>query len=162
MKTITFMRHGKSSWEFDISDDQRPLKKRGRKEAILVAKKFNETNRVKVDLLISSYAKRAYETCKIYCETVGVSIDEINVNNHMYDFSGNQVLELIKSLDNSVQHVMLFGHNYAFTNLVNLFGSTYIENIPTAGLVSISFNSEVWKNLGSGTIKLKLFPKELR
>merc|ERR1712176_115361 len=103
-----------------------------------------------------------YETCKIYCETVGLSTDEINVNDHMYDFSGNQVLELIEGLDNSVKHVMFFGHNYAFTNLVNLFVPTYIENIPTAGLVSISFNSGVWKNLGSGTIKLKLFPKELR
>ena len=58
------MRHGKSSWEFDISDDQRPLKKRGRKEAILVATKFNETNRVKVDLLISSYAKELMKPAK--------------------------------------------------------------------------------------------------
>ncbi|MGV6832288.1 MAG: SixA phosphatase family protein [bacterium] len=162
MKTVTFMRHGKSSWEYDVSDDRRPLKKRGQREAKLVAKRFNELNDIKVDLIISSYAKRAHDTCKIYCDTVGFSIDQIEVNDRMYDFSGNQVLEIIKGLDNSVNHVMLFGHNYAFTSLVNLLGSTYIENVPTAGLVSISFNNEDWKNLGSGITKYTIFPKDLR
>ena len=71
MKTVTFMRHGKSSWEYDVSDDIRPLKKRGQREVSLVARRFNEVNEIKVDLIISSYAKRAHDTCKIYCDTVG-------------------------------------------------------------------------------------------
>ena len=42
---------------------------------------------------------------------------------------------------------MVFGHNYAFTNLVNQLGNKYIENVPTSGMVKIDFEIEHWKDL---------------
>lgn len=40
MKEIIFVRHGKSSWEFDVIDRDRPLAARGVKDAKLVAEQF--------------------------------------------------------------------------------------------------------------------------
>jgi phosphohistidine phosphatase len=56
---------------------------------------------------------------------------------------------------------MIFGHNHAFTSIVNTFGNSYIENVPTSGLVMLEFNINNWQDLTHGKTALILFPKDL-
>jgi phosphohistidine phosphatase len=42
---------------------------------------------------------------------------------------------------------MIFGHNPASTGLVNRFLKHPIDNLPTAGVVTLNFNGDSWKNL---------------
>jgi len=162
MKTITLMRHGKSSWEYDVSDDKRPLKSRGKNDAELVAKRFKILNKIPIDAIYSSYAKRAQDTCLIFSRVMDFEASKINVRDDLYDFSGGAVLKAIKSFDASLEHVAIFGHNYAFTSLVNMLGSKYLDNLPTSGLASINFNADNWSDISSGETAMLLFPKELR
>ena len=64
MKTITFLRHSKSSWEYDVSDINRPLNEFGinkiKKVSNLSRDTFDE-----VEVLFSSPANRAIHTCII-------------------------------------------------------------------------------------------------
>jgi phosphohistidine phosphatase len=161
MKTLIFVRHGKSSWEHNTSDKERPLTERGKRDAHLIASAFNTKN-YSVDLICSSPANRAYSTCKIFSEHLYYPNGNIKVINQLYDFEGNAVINFIKNLDNTYNTVLLFGHNHAFTAIVNLFGDRYIENIPTSGLVVLTFSTDEWQFIKHGQTQLILFPRDFK
>ena len=161
MKSITLVRHGKSSWEFDVSDALRPLKKRGVNDAKLVANQY--VNTVKLpEIIYSSPAVRAFSTCKIFLEVFNLSEDSVSVKDDLYDFGGESVINFIKILPNNYNSVMLFGHNHAFTSIANIFGDKFIDNLPTSGLIKINFDISDWKDFKQGTTELIIIPKELK
>ncbi|HMB99567.1 MAG TPA: histidine phosphatase family protein, partial [Flavobacteriaceae bacterium] len=161
MKKIVFVRHAKSSWEYDVIDSERPLKSRGISDIVNISNKFKMSN-IGLDAIFSSYAKRAVDTCDIFVENLGISSELVQISDKLYDFGGNEVINFIKSLDNSLNTVAIFGHNHALTSIVNTFGDTYIDNVPTSGLVMIEFNIESWNKLTQGHTALVLIPKDLR
>ena len=161
MKQIILMRHGKSSWDYEVSDKDRPLKERGIKDAYLVAQKF-DSSKVSIDFAISSPANRALHTSMIFLRETGFDLARFQVNRELYDFSGNSVAAFVKGLSDTLDTVMVFGHNYAFTTLANTWGDTYIENLPTAGLVHIEFDVDAWSKIKKGRTKQTIFPKHLK
>jgi len=160
MKKIIFVRHAKSSWKYDVLDIERPLKNRGIIDITNISNEF-KMNNLGFDRVYSSYAKRALDTCGIFLETLGRSSNIIEISKNLYDFAGNQVVDFIKKLDNSQDTIMIFGHNHALTSIVNEYGSDYIDNVPTSGLVMIEFNIDNWKDFRQGKTLLVLFPKDL-
>lgn len=161
MKKIVFVRHAKSSWEYDIIDSERPLKSRGVSDIVNISNEFKMSN-IQIDAVYSSYAKRAADTCDIFVGNVGISPNSVQISNDLYDFGGNNVVKFIKALDNSLDTVAIFGHNYALTSIVNSFGDQYIDNVPTSGLVMIEFNIDNWNDLTQGHTIMVLIPKDLR
>ena len=161
MKQIILVRHGKSSWDYEVSDKDRPLKERGINDTHLVAEKFSSLNE-NIDFALSSPANRALHTSMIFLRNVGFDFNTFRVTPELYDFSGNSVASVVKDLSDSWNTVIIFGHNYAFTTLANTWGDTYIENVPTAGLVHIAFEVDSWSDIKQGKTKLILFPKHLK
>ncbi len=161
MKNLILVRHGKSSWEYSVGDKDRPLLERGITDAFLVANKFQEEG-VAIDAVFSSPANRALHTAMIFCRQLYFSLDEFQVTERLYDFSGNEVLQYVQELNNSLDTVMIFGHNHAFTYIANLLGNTYIENVPTSGLVHLQFDVQHWASVEKGITEKTIFPKELR
>lgn len=160
-KTLIFIRHAKSSWKNNLSDIDRPLKERGKRDADIISKRFNE-NKYSIDAVYSSPANRAFSTCKIFQENLNWSDTNINVINDLYDFGGESVLKFINSLDNVLNTVVIFGHNYALTSLINMLGDKYLDNLPTSGLAVIKFNIEAWKYAKYGQTELFMFPRDYR
>lgn len=161
MKSIVLVRHGKSSWEFDVSDARRPLKQRGIKDAQLVANEFFKSNKIPAQIF-SSPANRALSTCKIFVHALNLSENSISIEDDLYDFGGESVIRFIKNLPNSYDDIMIFGHNHAFTSIANIFGDKFIENVPTSGLIKLKFDIHNWKDLKQGTTELIIIPKELK
>ncbi|EPR73696.1 Phosphoglycerate/bisphosphoglycerate mutase [Winogradskyella psychrotolerans RS-3] len=161
MKTITLVRHGKSSWEYDVIDYDRPLKQRGIEDSKLVAKELEMRGHVP-NVIFSSPANRALSTCKVFLKSLKLSENQIIINEDLYDFEGRNVINFIKNLSNDLKEVMIFGHNHAFTSISNIFGDTFIDNLPTSGLVKINFDIEDWKDLKQGTTEFIIIPKDLR
>nr|WP_299345087.1 histidine phosphatase family protein [Allomuricauda sp.] len=161
MKQIVLMRHGKSSWEYDVSDKDRPLKERGIKDAHLVARKFIDS-KIEINAAFSSPANRALHTSMIFLRVLGFNLNDFRVMEDLYDFSGNSVNDFVKSLNNEMDTVAIFGHNYAFTNLANRWGDQYIENLPTAGIARIQFEVDEWSMIAKGSTKEIIIPKKLR
>ncbi|WP_163514915.1 SixA phosphatase family protein [Gelidibacter japonicus] len=161
MKTIVLTRHAKSSWDHDVSDLKRPLSKRGFTDANLVSKSFG-TYSVIFDAIYSSPANRALTTCQIFMDNLGLDPELLTIDKQLYDFGGNQVRRFIKSLDDNLETVMLFGHNHAFTSLANSFGDADIDNLPTSGLVMIEFEVDQWQHVSQGETKLFLRPKDFK
>ncbi|WP_407557123.1 SixA phosphatase family protein [Winogradskyella sp. 4-2091] len=161
MKTITLIRHGKSSWKYDVIDRERPLQSRGENDAILVANQL-VVNKYLPQKVFSSPANRALSTCRIVTKILQIPNEKISVVEELYDFDGRNVIEFIKNLSNTLNNIMIFGHNHAFTSISNIFGDRFIDNLPTSGLITIKFNIESWQDLEKGTTELIIIPKELR
>lgn len=161
MKKIQIIRHSKSSWKYNLKDHKRPLKKRGEKDAILVAN-YLKINFIKPEKIICSDAVRTIKTSAIFIEKLELNNIKFVLNNLLYDFSGNSLIEVIKNCDNSINNLMIFGHNYAITNFVNSYGNLHIENVPTSGYVEIDFDINSWKNLTQGKTVKRVFPKHLK
>lgn len=160
MKTLILVRHGKSSWEHDVRDSERPLKKRAYKDAEKVINALRE----KYDeqpILWSSPAVRALESARIFQKELGIPENDFFIKGELYTFDDRQLLRSIISCDDSVDHLMVFGHNPAITEVVNSLGNEVFYNVPTTGLAFIEFDSTSWKNLGKGKTLFHLFPKNL-
>jgi len=161
MKEIILIRHGKSSWEHDVTDRERPLKTRGINDIKLVANHFFNSNSVP-EIIFSSPARRALSTCEIFMNTLNIAKEEVVVVEELYDFDGRNVIDFIKNLSNEYNEVMIFGHNHAFTSISNIFGDTFIDNLPTSGLVKLKFDINDWNDLKKGITEFIIIPKELK
>ncbi|MEL6974773.1 MAG: histidine phosphatase family protein [Bacteroidota bacterium] len=87
MKNLFLMRHGKSSWEYNVADRNRPLNERGIGDAILVGNHLH-TLGVSVEQVYSSMANRALHTSIIVMEKLTFDLSNFQVNKDLYDFSG--------------------------------------------------------------------------
>lgn len=161
MKTLIIVRHAKSSWKYDVSDINRPLKASGINDAKLVSNKFI-LNNYKPEAVFSSPANRAFETCKIFTENMDFSYKNVHISDQLYDFGGNKVISFIKSLEKNYDSIMIFGHNHALTAITNTYGDKEIDNLPTSGLVIIKFEIEFWKDIKKGKTQLILLPRDLK
>ncbi|UZO80258.1 histidine phosphatase family protein [Aquimarina sp. ERC-38] len=161
MKKLYLVRHAKSSWEFDLEDHERPLNERGLNDAKLIGLGLRE-KLDSVDKIVSSDALRAQTTAAIITEQLDKKYHKFDLESRLYDFTGDQVVWYIKSTSTTVNTLLLFGHNHAFTLIANKYGNKFIENVPTAGVVGIKFDITDWKDISAGETFLTLFPKSLR
>ncbi|NJX15443.1 SixA phosphatase family protein [Tamlana crocina] len=161
MKELILVRHAKSSWEYDVIDHERPLKKRGFNDANLVSNHLKNEN-FNIDLVISSDAVRAKTTAEIFIENLNISNDIVQFEHNLYDFSGELLTQVIKNCNDAVDRLMVFGHNHAITAFVNTFGDKYIVNVPTTGTVILQFDINSWDDLKLGKTIMTIFPKDLK
>jgi phosphohistidine phosphatase len=79
MKKLIIVRHAKSSWDNpDLDDFDRPLNKRGLKDAPRMGKRLKEKH-ITPDILLSSPAERALATCQAIASCTSVrSIENKN------------------------------------------------------------------------------------
>ncbi|MBD0822584.1 SixA phosphatase family protein [Aestuariibaculum marinum] len=161
MKRVILIRHAKSSWEFNVIDHERPLNQRGINDANLVSKHLN-IDSGSVDLMLSSDSVRTTQTSKIFISNLNLIEKVIKYMYELYDFDGRDLVRTIKSCENSVNTLMVFGHNHAVTDFANTFGNQKIDNVPTSGVVIMEFNIKDWKDLNNGKTVLTLFPRDLK
>ncbi|MCP9200714.1 histidine phosphatase family protein [Gramella sp. GC03-9] len=162
MKRLILIRHGKSSWDNEqLPDHRRPLKKRAYNDAELVLNAFKHFYEPPA-LFWTSHAVRAHETAKLFREKFNVPDDKFEVKEELYTFNQNELLSVIKTCDDEVDKLFVFGHNPAMTILVNHLGDKRIDNLPTTGLCVIDFKEDSWNDISKGKTLVTLFPKNLR
>ena len=162
-KTLIIMRHAKSSWDDSyVSDHERGLLDKGIKRTGKIAG-FIQDNGINPDLIISSTAKRALTTAKIIAKSISYEESKIKQSKNLYLSYVDDVYDELFQLDNSIDSVMIFGHNPCFTDLVNVFANKPIDNLPTSGLAVIEFKTSNWENIPVSKSKLKhlVFPSNL-
>lgn len=160
MKTVYFIRHAKSSWDTPASDADRPLNNRGINDAHHVGKKLFEKN-ISCSSIYSSTANRAQTTAQIVTAEMGIALKNIVFKKELYTFNGEEVISFIKKLPDIEEKVLIFGHNPAFTTVINTLGSIKFDNLPTCGVVAIQFKIKKWYDLVEGTTSFYILPKLL-
>lgn len=163
MKTLYIVRHAKSSWDFpDLPDVERPLLEKGIYNTNKIIKELNEKG-VKIDMLVSSHAKRAYETAKIIAKGILFPVEKIEVNRNIYQVNRDELFNVIFSQNDEMESLMIVGHNPTLTQFTNLFIDDKIEILPTSGIISIDFETDKWIGVIKANHKINfiLFPKML-
>jgi phosphohistidine phosphatase len=162
MKKLILIRHAKSSWNFPhLKDFDRPLNSRGKKDAPLMGRRLKK-KKEHPDLIISSPAKRAIKTAKIIAKQLDYPKKKIVVKENIYEASTDDLLEVIRNIDDKFTNVYLFGHNPGFNNLSYYLTKKDVDNIPTCGIFAIEFEIESWAYVkkGGGIFVYFDFPKQ--
>ena len=157
MKTLYLVRHAKSSWKYPNLDDfERPLNKRGRRNAPFMGKILNKL-KVAPDLVISSPANRAATTARIIAAAINYPLEDIVYREAIYEFSENALFHVIKQIEDSVNNAMVVGHNPAINGLANYIGDQPISNIPTCGVFCVDLKITSWTKIEEHCGKLRFF-----
>jgi phosphohistidine phosphatase len=163
MKTIILVRHAKSSWKDPGLDDfDRPLNKRGKKNAPLMGEKLKE-RQITPDLVLSSPAKRARKTATAIAKAIGYPKKKIIFDDNMYHADARYLFEMVRNLDDKYETIMLFGHNPDFNDLANmLLKKSSVHNIVTTGVYCIKLNVNQWQKVreGKGESVFYDYPKQ--
>jgi phosphohistidine phosphatase len=158
MKKLTLIRHAKSDWVASADDFQRPLLTRGIHDAQRIASVLRDVFEEQTAVFASS-AVRATTTAVLVAQAVAHPVDKIFFTDQLYTFSVDELLSFITKRPEN--NLVLFGHNPAITEFVNKFGNVRIDNVPTAGVVTISFSISAWSELNKGETTRIIFPKDL-
>ena len=144
-KMLLLLRHAKSSWKkLNISDHDRSLNKRGKRDALAMGKTLKDLD-IMPDLIISSSAKRAIDTAKLIAENCEYK-KNIEKNAMLYESTPENYIDVISMISDEFQKVLVVGHNPIIEELVIKFINK-IETIPTCTLVQLNFNIKSWKVL---------------
>ena len=155
---LILIRHAKSSWKTNVDDHNRPLSPRGIEDANKVFKEL-KNNLVSDSIIWCSTAKRTRQTAQIFAEICGYNFKDFQLKNELYTFNGHDLLQILKS--NTHQNLIVFCHNNAITDIVNAYGNFIIENVPTCGVVILTFETENFLKT-RGIISKTIFPKDLK
>ena len=160
MKNLFLMRHAKSRWDESVSDQFRSITEKGIHKTEKVAHFLHNNYDLKFDKIYTSKAVRSKETSEIV-RPILFSTQKIEIEEELYTFSHYLLDNWIRKLDNQLQNVLIFGHNPAFTDIINQLGSEMIYNLSTSGFAWIQFDSTNWKTIKKGKTMKIILPKEI-
>ena len=167
-RDLFIVRHAKSDWSHaGVKDFDRPLNKRGEKDAPLIAKWLSNQNLVP-QLLVSSPAQRAKQTADAIIKELQIPQNNVVFNKNLYLASTETLLKVMSELDHDCSSVMLIGHNPGLENLVIHLSRDPLpyrhdaKLLTTANIVQLRFKS-TWTSIGPKQAELINFirPKDL-
>jgi phosphohistidine phosphatase len=139
-----------------MADFERPLSDRGRNETPMMAREIAR-RAIRPELIISSPAVRALSTARLVAEAMAVPHHAVRVEPSLYEASIDHYLDVIKTLPDEVQSVLLVGHNPTLTELVNVLAPAAIGDIPACGVVAVGTTADSWGNVRKNCGKLLFF-----
>ena len=162
MKTLTIVRHAKSSWDHPgLSDRERPLNKRGEHDAPLMGQRVLEHG-IRPSLIVSSPATRAWATARIIAAAITYPLEFLQREKSLYHASVDEILDVIVAQDPGFSSLMVVGHNPGLTDFANYLSPGLTDNLPTAGVVSVEIDQDDWDLFAQPPTKLLLhdYPKK--
>jgi phosphohistidine phosphatase len=168
MPTLYLMRHAKSDWHSAATSDfDRPLNKRGSKDAARMGEWLQQQN-ITPSLILASPAQRTRQTVLAVTANLGVNSNEIVFSRDLYLADRATLLKVLHSIPESTDSVLLVAHNPGMDDLVEwlspepppLSGS---GKLMTTAALAIFEVSGPWAKLKRGEVTLQqlLRPKEL-
>jgi phosphohistidine phosphatase len=162
VKRLTLLRHAKSSWaEHGLADDDRPLSNRGRHDAPRMGERLAARG-LQPDLILSSPAVRARQTAALAAPAFRHAVIETRFESDIYLASPGELLRVLSHVDDTFHDILLVGHNPGLTTLANmLLPELALNNLPTAGAVSVDCATESWHEIDAARFSLRFydFPK---
>jgi phosphohistidine phosphatase len=156
MKTITILRHAKSSWDDPVARDfDRGLNARGERASLLIGEAAAKED-LGIDAIISSPAVRCTETLDHFQPAAGIPDMEPHWDRRVYLASSATLLDLLHETPDTYGHVLLCGHNPGLEDLILELvpddGSSPLRDVvedklPTAALATLKCPVDHWRDL---------------
>ena len=148
MKRLLVLRHAKSSWkEEELSDHDRPLNKRGKRNAPRMGQLLVVEDIVP-ELIISSTARRAHDTVELLTAACNYG-GQVVWASSLYMGSYRAYLNSLRNVDDQFDTVMIVGHNPDSEELITVLTDAE-EFMPTAALAQIDLPIGRWRELEEG------------
>jgi phosphohistidine phosphatase len=164
---LILLRHAKSDWPEDVADHERPLAKRGRRDAPLVGRWLGTSGCVP-DAVVCSPALRARETWDLVsAELPPDASPAVRYEPRVYEASVLGLLMLVREFDPAWRTAMIVGHNPGLAELTVGLVDPDTEEVPHAfptAAVAVLGLSGSWAEAAPGEGHLLAFatPAELR
>ena len=153
MKRLFLIRHAKAEESAPQKTDfDRELSEVGQCDALLMAKALINISAIP-DYIITSPAKRAITTARVFAEHLQYPEMSIHENEKIFEATLEDLMEVIEELNNDYSDVALFGHNPALTELANYLTNDYSFALPPCGMCGIECDAEHWSEISSAERK---------
>lgn len=150
MKRLTLVRHAQADDPVpDQSDWERPLTKRGLRDAEEMARRL-KTQRLKPDLVLSSPAIRARQTAELFAKHLlgADAADKLRFPDELYLADAKRLLSCIHTLGGSATHLLIVAHNPGLTEFADqLAQERCVEAMPTCAIFTAKFSLNDWNEL---------------
>jgi phosphohistidine phosphatase len=168
--SLYLIRHAKSSWsDPTLPDQERPLARRGRRDAKRIAKHLLRLG-IMPELVLCSPAQRTRETLELVRPALGTTAT-VRLEAELYAASAETLLERLRAVPEEVASVMLIGHNPGLQDLALVLvlasAGTELERLeakfPTAALATLTLPRATWRRLSQADAVLAAYvvPKQL-
>lgn len=144
-----------------LTDFERPLTERGRNDARNLGDFFKRKN-IAPDAYMSSPANRALTTARMVGVGMGFPLENILVKEKIYEATLDDLLYLLRGLDDKLNTVMIFGHNPGFLMLAEWLSGRSIEEFPTCTVFGVELTQDSWKEVKQGANPCILFQSPKR
>jgi phosphohistidine phosphatase len=148
-KTLYLVRHAKSDWTTGEADFDRPLNKRGYRDAPRMGQRLKDREAIP-GIIVCSPARRAKETM----ELLNLGAGQLTFDDNIYEGGISDLLEIVRSLDDTYESAMLIGHNPGMSWFASQLTGERIDNMPTCAIVTVRIRSKHWKKALSADAEL--------
>ena len=162
MKRLLILRHAKSSWKNpDLRDHDRPLNKRGKRDAPRMGRLMREEG-ILPEWAFTSTAERARVTLEHALEEGGAAC-EVRLAPELYLAVPADIVDVLRGTPEPHSRVLVVGHNPGMEDLVHALTGEEVT-FPTAALAVVDCECETWTDLamtGLETLVRLWIPREL-
>lgn len=162
MKRLILVRHSKAEHHnFDVTDFERSLTKRGKSDATVIAEQLKSKGIVP-DYFISSKAKRALQTSSVFAGIMHFPEEKINTQQFLYNgYTTNDFLNFISTVDNTFNTIIIFAHNPDIAALASSLSDEEFFHFPTTATTVLEFDTDKWDRINTrgGKVSLFLYPR---
>jgi phosphohistidine phosphatase len=155
MRTLSLLRHAKSSWDNErLADFDRPLSPRGRKSAKLMGRQMRKMGLIP-DRVLCSPAARTRETAELVMPELGRANLKVDYDDALYEAEARALMARLERTDDGIRHLLVIGHNPGFQELaLMLAGDEHApdriaisEKLPTGALVVLELAPKAWSGI---------------
>lgn len=164
MKTLFLLRHAKSSHDDEALDDiDRPLSKRGKKDALMLASVISEHCH-DVQHIYCSPAKRCRSTIKRIRNALDAPTGELTLDDRLYTFDVDVLISWLREIDPRLERVLIVGHNPALQEALAALTGQPLQHFPSGAFAELHLKIEYWDQLRAGCAELLHLrvPKDLQ
>jgi len=165
---LLLLRHAKAERGPDLEDHERPLAKRGRRDAERMGAEIAR-RRLAPERILCSSSRRTRETLEAILPQLPEGLDVV-IDRELYLASPEAILARIADVDDRVRTLLVVGHNPGIAELAEQLaagGEAHAlarlrEKLPTCGLAEIRTGASRWRDIepGSGILRAFLTPRD--
>ena len=149
-RNLTLLRHAKSSWkDQDLADIERPLSKRGRRDAEAMAPRIVAKGGA-FSTVYASPARRSRDTLARMLQALPAQDSRIVLDQRLYTFQRSALIDTLKQLDDGLLDVLVIGHNPALQDSIGWLTGEPLARFPTAACVRLNLQLPHWSELHKG------------
>ena len=156
MRHLYLMRHAKAKQPSgDMIDHQRPLRKRGKRQAAAMAPALQRWQALEGEVYVSTAARTRETFDEIAVQLPEHTlINQVHFDEDLYTFDGGGLQAWLKALPNGAERVLVIGHNPALHDLARWLDKAAPHLLPTGSVLHFTRPDTAWKSVGQGDAKL--------